>query len=618
MLMIGHQALAAVKWNNPSSDTASNKAEEINTYGGNGYISEKENPNFQTLRWSLYRKIHYRPISAERFHSIEGKKSYQFEKNLKVDNSIKKQMKISPLLSYLLYEDGKITVDEITPQDRFGDMFSNSTMYHSMSMGKSITSFLVGHSICNGTIEGINAKLDDWTALKGTLYDNQKLLNFLNMATGDKNYSNNDESSVSIRTRMLSEFQGTKKSAPIYNYTNLNTNIVITYLLHKYGEQGFKDFLDDVFINKVKIQNEIFLNKTSDATKYEKSLGHQFFATRYDYLRIAVAMLNEWQANTCVGKYLQTIHKNRIPKNGAQGKRGRVGLPLSYGGFFHTGYKGMENRPVMGMDGNGGQTILIDFERGRIVATLSVFDNMRFPKSGSFDFKKISHAKIKDGQPSLVTSLDISKQLTLDSDTLKKENRARREEAKKAKIFWDNYYDQIFFGNKAKGAVLLTENFEKKNNLSVQDYDKNWRIEKDNNGNSIYCNKIKDGWTEFNFGEKNWSDYSISYKLKFLSKNNGKAETHFRMTKQGRHISTLKQFGSKTMIEAMGKFFSTELSANDWLNIEVTVSGSEIKTYVNGEIATSSDNAVWERGSAMIAASKNSKLCVDDILVRKL
>ena len=90
------------------------------------------------------------------------------------------------------------------------------------------------------------------------------------------------------------------------------------------------------------------------------------------------------------------------------------------------------------------------------------------------------------------------------------------------------------------------------------------------------------------------------------------------MTKQGRHITTLKQFGSKTMIETNGKFFSTDLSANDWLNIKVTVSGSTIKTYINDEIATSSDNAFWERGSAMISASKKSKLCVDDIVVKKI
>ena len=64
-----------------------------------------------------------------------------------------------------MYEDGKITIDEITPKERFGDMFSNTTMYHSMSMGKSITSYLVGHAICDGTIDGINAKLDDWPVL---------------------------------------------------------------------------------------------------------------------------------------------------------------------------------------------------------------------------------------------------------------------------------------------------------------------------------------------------------------------------------------------------------------------------------------------------------------------
>ena len=50
------------------------------------------------------------------------------------------------------------------------------------------------------------------------------------------------------------------------------------------------------------------------------------------------------------------------------------------------------------MDGYGGQTILIDFERGRIIATLSIHDNMKFPKQGSFDFKKIAYERIKNGK----------------------------------------------------------------------------------------------------------------------------------------------------------------------------------------------------------------------------
>ena len=165
---------------------------------------------------------------------------------------------------------------------------------------------------------------------------------------------------------------------------------------------------------------------------------------------------------------------------------------------------------------------------------------------------------------------------------------------------------------------MLSENFEKRNKLSVQDYDNNWAIEKENNGNSVYCNKVKDGWTEFNFGTKKWSDYSITFKMKFITDDRGKVETHFRMTKQGRHTTTIKQFGPKTMIEVLDKFFSTDLSANNWLDIKVTAAGSEIKTYINDIIATSSENAFWKKGSAMIAVSKNSKLCVDDIIVRKM
>ena len=41
---------------------------------------------------------------------------------------------------------------------------------------------------------------------------------------------------------------------------------------------------------------------------------YSFVATRYDYLRIAKAMLDDWQNDTCVGKYLKTIYKNEIPK----------------------------------------------------------------------------------------------------------------------------------------------------------------------------------------------------------------------------------------------------------------------------------------------------------------
>ena len=619
-MLLSPVANAAVKWNNSSSSQASNSTGEINTYGGTGYINEDEKPNFETLRWSLYRKIHYRPLNADKFHSIEGTNSYEFETDLKQDSYVKRQMETTTLLSYLMYEGGKITIDEITPKERFGDMFSNTTMYHSMSMGKSITSFLVGHAICIGKIDGIEAKLDDWPALNGTLYHNQKLLNFINMATGDEKYSKNDEGSLSVQKRLATEFKGKKKSSPSYNYTNMNTNLVITYLLHKFGEQGFKEFLDDVFINKIKIQHEVRLNKSPGAKAHEQSLGHQFFATRYDYLRIAKSMLDEWQKNTCVGQYLKKIHQKRIPKNGAQEKyrSSRVGLPRSYAGFFHTGYKGMKNRPVMGMDGNGGQSILIDFERGRIIATLAVFDNMGFPKTAGYDFKKISYEKIKEGTLASSDSFNSSNLVAIPRERLKMENRLRREEQKKAKIFWDKHYDEIFFGSKPTGTVLLSESFNNKAKLLVSDYDNNWRVEKENNGNSIYCNKVQDGWSDLNFGEDNWSNYSVSFKMKFSGQNRGKAEVHIRKRKNNKHIAVIRQMGGKTTIELLDRYHSANVSAAEWLDIEISIIGNAIKTFINGELATSSNNAFWEKGSAMISVPKNLKLCVDDIIVQKL
>ena len=36
-------------------------------------------------------------------------------------------MNKTSMLSYLLYEDGKISIDEITPKDRFGILYDNNT-----------------------------------------------------------------------------------------------------------------------------------------------------------------------------------------------------------------------------------------------------------------------------------------------------------------------------------------------------------------------------------------------------------------------------------------------------------------------------------------------------------
>jgi len=621
------KAPTKVKPTKPKSDSSSG----INTYGGEGYISENESPNFDSLRWSLYRKLHYRPLQGHRFYSVQASNPFNFQFDLREDMYVKRQLKTTPLLSYLLFEDGKIVIDEVTPKDRFGDMFTDSSVYHSMSMGKSITSYLTGHAICEGKIKSVDSRLD-WSILKDTLYHNQKLINLLNMASGDKAYSQNDESNLSIQSRMATEFNGSKKSSHQYNYTNLNTNLVLSYLLFIYGDDDFKRLFDDVFQKKARIRNEVFLTKTRGAKKHEKSLGHQFFATRYDYLRIAKAMLDDWQNDTCVGKYLKTIHDRRIKKGdswaASHDLTSRVGLPHSYGGFFHTGYKGMENRPVMGMDGNGGQTILIDFERRRIVATLAVFDNMRFPKTASFNFKKIAYEEIKNGKPSAKSITTKPTEAVIDPQQLILHNEARRESDRKSKVYWDGHYDMIFWGASADGSTLFSEDFESASQRDIRIGDKNnkWYIKQDNDGNSVYCNKVTNGWTDFNFGSQNWSDYFISYRMKFSAGKGGTAETHIRKTYGSDYRARIGSYGGvEIQFAGNADIFPDNIASGyvstktgEWLDIQLTASGDNIKYLVDGEVVASAIDDRVKKGAGMIAVSANAEVCIDDITVKEI
>ena len=104
------------------------------------------------------------------------------------DEFVKKQMKKKSMLSYFYYQDGKVLIDEITPMEKLGEFMNNETKLISMSMNKSVTSYILGHAICDGYIDGVDSKLDDWPILENSLYDNQKLIDLLNMASGDQKY----------------------------------------------------------------------------------------------------------------------------------------------------------------------------------------------------------------------------------------------------------------------------------------------------------------------------------------------------------------------------------------------------------------------------------------------
>jgi len=373
---------------------------DIYTYPQRYWIpssNPKPKPNYMTLAHEFYKKMIY--TKPQNNVSVSGSpKPYIFEFNIsenKFDKHIDRALSRSGLLSYMYYENGEIKIDKISPKERFGKFIKEDTMFKSHSVGKSLAAYITGHAICEGYIDSINTRINDWPIVNNTLYYDQELINLLNFKAGDQKfvydyYVKNPKwtryNETSVEALLNHEFQGSKKSRAIFNYSSFLANLVINYVAFK-TDDDFEKFLNKIFKDKAKLKNGIIFRKYGN--KPQGNMDARFYATRYDYMRIAKLMLDDWRNDTCVGKYLKTIFESRYAKN-VPAKYDPFDYAKSYAGMMHTGFKNFSSkRPVMGMHGYGGQQVVIDFENSRIIIAHSVH--------GNWDDKKIIYSLIKKG-----------------------------------------------------------------------------------------------------------------------------------------------------------------------------------------------------------------------------
>ena len=341
------------------------------------------------------------------FHNkteIPGSQNYyKFKKELTHDPYVEEQLNDfkTGLFSYLFYKDGKIIIDQHTLP---AYIVNNQGLITSNSVGKSLVSYLAGYAICGGYIENVDVKLNDWSLIKNTLYEDQKLIDILNMKAGDqryigeyyfdKNYKDNflkkervSVNQISIKDLMDNYFQNTKKSSSVYNYNALATNVVMNYVIFKVGDD-YKKLLKKIFQDDAKTKGNVyFLGNGTDPANGTSWYG--FYASRYDYLRIAKAMMDHWNNDTCVGKYLKTIYDRRIKKNFKEYRPTHLHTySYRYGGQFHFDIVGMRKRKIIGLDGFGGQQILIDVEKKAILVVNATMTH--------YNWKKIIHKRLKD------------------------------------------------------------------------------------------------------------------------------------------------------------------------------------------------------------------------------
>lgn len=389
--------------NNPIWENEENNL-EVNFYKS-WQIPFNKSPGRDTLIYYLYRYIHSHTNGDKnsmqwgKYMVQSSDDPYKFNKDLKENKIVSQQMNSKAILSYLYFEDGKIHIDEISPKEKFGDFVDDKTKLRSNSVGKSIVSYVLGHAICNGYIENIDSKIDDWPLVEDTLYENQKLIDLLNMTAGDQQYldSWNDMDEIDVDTSTVEEvmeyLKGTKPTKKKYNYNNLISPLILNYISFKTGDD-FQLLLNKVFQEKVKIENSIYFFKKrgKKMTKESGNAQNNFFASRYDYLRIAKAMMDDYQNQTCEGKYLKEIHNRKIKKG--EEPIDNFGFSKSYGGQFHMDYPGLEDQVIFGMNGYGGQAIMIDMNNSRIVVLNAIHYN---DKSLKYNYKKLLLEPMKKG-----------------------------------------------------------------------------------------------------------------------------------------------------------------------------------------------------------------------------
>jgi hypothetical protein len=158
------------------------------------------------------------------------------------------------------------------------------------------------------------------------------------------------------------------------------------------ADDNWDKLLHKVFNEHVGVKNKVQFQKSRKYLKYEDfvSARYSFYANRYDYLRIAKTMMDDWHNDTCAGKYLKTIYENRIKKKDSVKHATDVGLyTKSYGGQIHFDIFGIDKkRKILGLSGFAGQQILIDLDNKRIIVISSLYRN--------YNWKKIVYKKIKN------------------------------------------------------------------------------------------------------------------------------------------------------------------------------------------------------------------------------
>jgi hypothetical protein len=108
--------------------------------------------------------------------------------------------------------------------------------------------------------------------------------------------------------------------------------------------------------------------------------------------------------------------------------------------------------------------------------------------------------------------------------------------------------------------------------------------------------------------------------MKFSDGKGGTTETHIRKMVDRDYRARISSYGGVEIQLKNANIASGYVSTKtgEWLDIQLTASGDNIKYIVDGEVVASAIDDRLKKGSGFFAVSANSEVCIDDIVVNKM
>ncbi|NBT41792.1 MAG: class C beta-lactamase-related serine hydrolase [Alphaproteobacteria bacterium] len=294
--------------------------------------------------------------------------SYSVQPNAKVDELLQS----SDLLSVMKYEKGSIVIDAIS-----GKIQKNDKIY-GMSMSKGLIGYLVGHAVCEKHI----ASLDDTVSkyipeTAQTIYAHAKIGDMIKMSAGDKpiwnpkGYNIREYSALVLhgnpsKRQTIQEVLSSKPNLQqadvgVFRYSNAVTDI-IGRVLDVATPDGLGTFAQRHLAEPAGNNNDSFVL----VDKNGWPLAHSFiFATRDDWMRMAIKIGKDWRSDSCIGEFLRQQQRTSVQTN----RNGQ-----SYAAFFWM-KDANTSSPQIILNGHGGQRIIISPAKNTVLSYHSIRAN---------------------------------------------------------------------------------------------------------------------------------------------------------------------------------------------------------------------------------------------------